>query len=155
MTVEIARPNDLSVAREIIREYGLATGLDLTSHTVIEELKHLPSVYEAILVATEDGATAGAGMLRRIDETACEMKRLYVRPAFRGRGIGEALILRLIDEARRLGFMTMRLDTLPNMTAAIALYRSFGFRDIAPYHDHGDRDSVYMELDLSRDIHEP
>ena len=109
-----------------------------------EEMKTLESYYEVIFVAPESGCVA----LRRIDDQTCEMKRLYVRPQFRGTGLGRDLALRVIDEARSRGYKRMRLDTLPTMQKAMKLYESLGFRDIEPYRYNPVEKSRYMELDL-------
>lgn len=132
-------------ARELILEYARQTGVDLAFQHFDEEIAALDTFYEVILVADEE---AGCVALRRIDEETCEMKRLYVRPAFRGRGVGRQLAVRIIDEARRRGYKRMRLDTLPTMGEAQKLYESLGFRDIEPYRYNPVENTRYMELAL-------
>lgn len=142
----IAPADDLDAVRELIREYARSTGVDLEFQGFAHELDTLGEYYQQILVAHEDGAPAGCIALRRIDETTCEMKRLYVRPQFHGHGLGRALAVAVIDEARRRGYARMRLDTLPTMRAAMALYESLGFRDIAPYRYNPVEGTRYLEL---------
>ena len=141
-------PADPAIARELILEYAAATGVDLSFQNFQHEIDHLTEFYDAMFVATEDGLPAGCVALRRIDAQTCEMKRLYVRPQFRGRDIGRALAEHVIGQARRRGYERMRLDTLPTMTSAIELYRSLGFVEIAPYRFNPVEGSSFMELAL-------
>ena len=140
ITIEPA--TDFNVVRELIREYSESLGVDLSFQHIDEEIQTLDTYYELILIAHGAGCIA----LRRIDDETCEMKRLYVRPPFRGTGLGRDLALRLIDEARSRGYRRMRLDTLPMMTKAMKLYESLGFRDIEPYRYNPIEKSRYMEL---------
>jgi GNAT superfamily N-acetyltransferase len=141
-------PADLAVAHELILEYAQATGVDLSFQGFAEEIAHLATHYEAIFLARWNEEPAGCVALRRIDEATSEMKRLYVRPAFRGKDVGRVLATRVIDEARRRGFRRMLLDTLPTMTTAMALYESLGFVDVPPYRYNPIAGSRYMELTL-------
>ncbi|HKO56450.1 MAG TPA: GNAT family N-acetyltransferase, partial [Thermoanaerobaculia bacterium] len=109
-------PADLAIAHELILEYARATGLDLSFQGFGDEIQHLDTYYEAIFLARWHDEPAGCVALRRIDATTSEMKRLYVRPAFRGKDVGRALAIRVIDEARGRGYRRMLLDTLPTMT---------------------------------------
>ena len=117
-----------------------------------DETAHLEHKYGPpegrLYLARWDGAAAGCAGLRRLDENRCELKRLYVRPAFRGRQIGEALLLRLIDAARSIGYQHMLLDTLPFMDSALRLYRRFGFRPIPCYNDSPLEETIYLGLEL-------
>jgi ribosomal protein S18 acetylase RimI-like enzyme len=148
--LHIARTADMGLVRELFEEYGRALGVDLSFQNFEQELGMLPGDYEPILLATFEGTAAGCVALRHIDETTCEMKRLYVRPVFRGHAIGRALATAIITEAQAQGFRKMRLDTLPAMREAMSLYTSLGFADIEAYRYNPIAGSRYMELDLSR-----
>ena len=102
-------------------------------------------------LATVNGEPAGCIALRKFDETNCEMKRLYVKPAFRGMGIASLLIQKLILDGRELGYLAMLLDTMPYLKDAIKLYRKIGFYDIDPYFDIPVEDAVFLKLDLRPD----
>jgi ribosomal protein S18 acetylase RimI-like enzyme len=144
----VIEPADPLVARDLILEYATTLGIDLSFQNFQHEIDNLTDFYEAIFVKKVDGTPAGCVALRRIDAETCEMKRLYVRPQFRGRDLGRALAGHVIAEARRRGYARMRLDTLPTMTSAMELYRSLGFADIAPYRANPVEGSRFMELAL-------
>jgi len=142
----------LSHLRELFREYADALGFDLSFQDFEQELVGLPGEYappegRALLAWYEDHL-AGCVGLRRIDPPTCEMKRLYVRPRYRGRGMGKELAVAIIDQARRIGYRRMRLDTVPWMTAAIALYESLGFEDTEPYRYNPMEGARFMQLIL-------
>ncbi|HEX3069259.1 MAG TPA: GNAT family N-acetyltransferase [Thermoanaerobaculia bacterium] len=147
--IAIEPANDLQVVRELILEYASSLGVDLSFQDLDHELATLASFYELIIVANEGHRAAGCVALRSLDETTCEMKRLYIRPEFRGHNLGRTLAERIIGEARHRGYERMRLDTLPTMTTAIPLYKSLGFVEIAPYRFNPIEGTKFMELRLS------
>jgi putative acetyltransferase len=129
--------------RDFLREYADSLGVDLSFQDFESELADPLGFYELVLLA-ENGCVA----LRRIDAETCEMKRLYVRPAGRGSGVGRKLAEAVITEARARGYRRMLLDTLPEMEAAQALYRSIGFRDTEPYRHNPVPGASFLELEL-------
>jgi ribosomal protein S18 acetylase RimI-like enzyme len=144
--------SEVEEARALFREYADATGVDLCFQNFAQELASLPGDYAppagSLLLAHSGVEPAGCVALRRIDDAVCEMKRLYVRPAFRGGGLGRTLAEAVVAEARRIGYERMRLDTLPSMRSAIGLYRSLGFREIDGYRFNPVEGTLYMELTL-------
>lgn len=116
------------------------------------EIAHLEGKYGLpwgrLYLARWDGQTAGCIGLRRLDGENCEMKRLYVRPEFRGRQIGDALVRRIIADAKEIGYSHMLLDTLPFLESALRMYRRFGFYQIPCYNNSPMESSIYMKLDL-------
>ncbi len=147
--MRIEPASDMDEVRAIFREYAEATGIDLAFQKFEEELAALPDFYLTILVVRDaDRSVCATVALRHLDETTCEMKRLYVRPQYRGRDLGRTLATAIIEEARKRGYRTMRLDTLPTMTAAMALYESLGFIDVEPYRYNPVPGSRFLELTL-------
>lgn len=144
---------DIEHARALFEEYASGVGISLCFQNFDRELANLPGDYAPphgrLLVATEDNQLAGCIALRKLAPGVCEMKRLFLRPAYRGNGRGRVLVQAIIDEARNLGYTTMRLDTLPGrMDKAIALYQSIGFVEIEPYYENPVESAKFMELDL-------
>ena len=151
--VQAESAEQVARARELFLEYAGWLGFSLCFQNFDEELAGLPGAYAPpkgrLLLASRDGEAAGCVALRPIQEGACEMKRLYVRPAFRGLGLGRELAVRIIEEARALGYNRMLLDTLPDkMAGAIKVYRSLGFKEIGPYYQTPDKGFLFMELKL-------
>ncbi len=150
-------PAALDEVRTIFREYADGLGVDLCFQGFEAELAGLPGEYAApsghLLLALVDGQVAGCGALRALHDAdhanACEMKRLYVRPAFRRFGLGRRLAEALMDEARRCGYSVMLLDTLDDMEAARELYASLGFVETAPYYFNPIPGAHYLRADLA------
>ena len=150
--VAATTPEDVEHVRTLLREYERSLGVDLAFQGFAQEVAALPGVYAPprgrLLLAMDGDAPAGCVALRPITDDVCEMKRLYLRPSLRGKGAGRMLAGRIIDEARAIGYRTMRLDSLPAMTEAIALYEALGFRKIAPYYTNPVPGTVYLERTL-------
>jgi len=143
----------LEEVRTLFLEYARSLGFSLCFQGFDEELRALPGMYAPprgrLLLAIEDGGPAGCVGLHEWDGPAAEMKRLYVRPAFRGRGLGRTLSEAALAEARALGYRSVLLDTVPSlMQPAIALYRDLGFHEIPPYRDNPIPGALYFELKL-------
>jgi len=152
--VQAQSPEEIEIARRLFKEYATALNIDLCFQNFDQEVAGLPGKYAPpsgrLLLAIEGEQVAGCIALRSLGGSDCEMKRLYVRPEFRGQGLGKKLVTTLIDAARELGYKRMLLDTLPGkMDEAIALYRSLGFREIAPYYHNPVPGALFMELWLS------
>jgi ribosomal protein S18 acetylase RimI-like enzyme len=139
-------------ARTLLLEYVDSLDVDLSFQNFDRELTDFPASYlpptGALLVATHDERFAGSIAMRRLDDHVCEMKRLYVRPDFRGLGVGRELAGAIIDTARGMSYRHMRLDTLPGMDDAQRLYRTLGFEEIAAYYENPIPGTRYLELDL-------
>jgi ribosomal protein S18 acetylase RimI-like enzyme len=152
--VQADSPPQVELARQLFREYADGLGFDLCFQSFQQELDGLPGEYAPpngrLLLASKDDIAAGCVALHAFGiEGACEMKRLYVRPQFRGERIGAALANRAIEEARAIGYSRMLLDTVePVMGRAVAMYRRIGFREIAAYRDNPIPGALYMELKL-------
>jgi GNAT superfamily N-acetyltransferase len=153
MAVRIAPASsaaDLARVAAMFRDYAASLGIDLAYQDFEREVQTLPGAYAppagALLLAwSEADAPLGCVGLRPMrDDGACEMKRLYVTPQARGLGVGRALLEAVLTEARRLGYREMRLDTLPTMHAAIAMYRQSGFVPIEPYYDTAPAGTLFL-----------
>jgi putative acetyltransferase len=140
--------SDVDEVRELFHEYAASLSFALDFQDFDRELDELPGAYApprgALLLARGEGCVA----LRPIDETTCEMKRLYVRPSARGTGLGRRLAEAIVAEARTLGYSHMRLDTVPEMDAAQSLYARLGFREIPPYRPNPVPGARFLELQL-------
>lgn len=147
--IAIRASEDMDLVRELFREYQAGVDAPVCFASFDAELAGLPAPYVALLVAQVDGVAAGCVGLKPLGGDAVEVKRLYVRPAFRCLGLGEQLMRATAAEAWRLGYGTLRLDTLPFMTAAIALYRRLGFVEIERYNDNPVAAALFFEFTLS------
>ncbi len=145
-------PEQIALSRTLFEEYAAWLGIDLSFQGFAAELAGLPGGYAPprgrLLLALAGNQGAGCVALRPLGEGVCEMKRLFVRPGFRGQGIGRLLAERIVAEGRGIGYRTMRLDTLASMRVAIQLYESLGFIRCAAYYETLLPDTVFMELQL-------
>ena len=154
MAVEIreAEPGEHGEARRLIEEYVESLDVDLGFQEIEKELADFPGAYAPprgrFILAVIDDRAVGCVAVRSFEEGCCEMKRLYVRPEARGLGAGRLLAVAAVEAGRELGYRRMRLDTLSDMEAARALYRSLGFREIEPYRFNPMPGTSFMELDL-------
>ena len=152
--IRAAQPEEMEQVRALFREYQAGLNVDLCFQSFEEELLTLPGRYgppqgTILFAEAPDGAIAGVVAVRALDPFTAEMKRLYVRPARQGTGLGRALAEAAIDAARRRGYSRLRLDTLPTMGTAIGLYRRLGFVEIAAYTANPIEGALYLELPLS------
>jgi ribosomal protein S18 acetylase RimI-like enzyme len=143
----------IAQSRELFLEYAQSLGFSLCFQNFDEELAGLPGDYAPpegrLLLAEYDSHLAGCVALHKLDPGICEMKRLYLRPQFRGNGLGRVLAERIIVEARQIGYQRMRLDTVePVMKDAVEMYRRLGFKEIAAYCANPIAGALYMELQL-------
>jgi ribosomal protein S18 acetylase RimI-like enzyme len=143
----------IAQARELFLEYAQSLGFSLCFQNFDKELAGLPGDYSPpngrLLLAEYESQLAGCVALHKLEPGICEMKRLYLRPQFRGKQLGRTLAQRILSEARQIGYQRMRLDTVePVMKDAVAMYRKLGFREIAPYCANPIAGALYMELQL-------
>jgi putative acetyltransferase len=139
--------------RELFLEYANSLGFSLCFQSFDQELAGLPGDYAPpegrLLLAEYEGQPAGCVALHKLSDDVCEMKRLYLRPAFRGKGLGRVLAEEILRQAREMGYQRLRLDTVePAMKDAVGMYRRLGFREIAPYRENPMAGALYMEIDL-------
>lgn len=151
--VDAETKSQIAEAIALFREYETQLGLDLCFQGFEEELRNLPGKYARpegrLLLAYSNDSPVGCIAMRKLEDQVCEMKRLYVRNEFRGSGIGNTLIERLIEDARHAGYKRMRLDTFPSkMEKAVKLYKSYGFREIPAYYKNPHGETIFMELEL-------
>ena len=150
---KVTSERDLADTIKLFEVYATSLGIDLTFQNFATEMAEMPGKYSpptgALLLARNKHAEAiGCVGLRQLSDGICEMKRLYVDPKGRGSGLGKALVLDAIAESKQLGYAAMRLDTLPNMTSARALYKSLGFVEIDPYYITPLEGTTFLELQL-------
>ena len=150
---ETVTEQDIETVKGLLSEYAESLDFDLCFQNFAQELASLPGEYArpdgCILLARQAGQTAGCVALRSLGNGICEMKRLYVRPRFRRRGIGRALAEAVVKQARAIGYSRMRLDTVPSMKDARSLYRSLGFEQIDAYRYNPIEGAEFMELRLA------
>lgn len=146
--LEAQKPVDVAAVRQLFIDYAVWLGVDLTFQDFDAEIATFPNGYDCLLLARAGDAPAGAVGLRPFEPGICEMKRLFVPDSFRGLGLGRALSVRLIEEARKRGYRIMRLDTLDRLKPALALYEALGFRPCPPYYDNPLEGAVFLELAL-------
>jgi putative acetyltransferase len=150
--VPVTSGQQIATVRVLFKEYEASLGIELTFQDFAQEVAALPGAYAPppgrLLLATGGAEPAGCVALRPLEEGICEMKRLYVRPTARGARLGRRLAETVIREARAIGYARMRLDTLPSMKEAFALYQTLGFREISPYYETPIVGTRFMELDL-------
>jgi putative acetyltransferase len=151
--VQAESPAQIAQARELFLEYAQSLGFSLCFQNFDKELAELPGGYTPpdgrLLLAECEGELVGCVALHKLGPGICEMKRLYLRPQFRGKGLGRMLAERIIAEARQIGYQGMRLDTVePVMKDAVAMYYQLGFKPIAPYCANPMDGAIYMELKL-------
>jgi len=150
--VQVETPRQVEDVRQLLREYEASLNVSLCFQGFEKELAELPGDYAPprgrLLLAYDGGQPAGCIALRALDDETSEMKRLYLRPGFRGQGAGRQMATAIIEEARKLGYKRMRLDTLAAMQEARALYESLGFKRIEPYYRNPHPGAEFMELEL-------
>lgn len=155
--IQATTPEEIQQTRQLFEEYATGLGISLCFQNFDKELADLPGGYAPpsgrLFLAIEGDEVMGCVALRKLGEGVAEMKRLYVRPPFRGHGLGRTLTEKLIAEALQIGYASLRLDTLPGkMDQAIAMYRSLGFQEIAPYYKNPVAGATFMELLLAHKL---
>jgi putative acetyltransferase len=150
--IHVSLPQEMPLVRTLFEEYAASLDIDLCFQNFDEELRTLPGEYGppdgTIILAYLDETPAGCVALRKLEDKTCEMKRLYVKPECRGKGIGRALVEAVIVHARQIGYASMKLDTLGSMKEANELYASLGFAECGPYRYNPCTCPVFMELAL-------
>lgn len=151
--VPVRSEEDIEATKALFYEYTAWLNIDLNYQSFGAEMATFPGKYapptgELFLARTGQGDPIGCAALRPLDKSVCEMKRLFVKDSAKGLGVGKALVLALIDAAKKLGYDYMRLDSLPKMTAALGMYRSLGFANIQPYYETPMPETIFLELDM-------
>jgi ribosomal protein S18 acetylase RimI-like enzyme len=150
--IQAKSKEDFAQAAILFREYAEWLNIDLSFQHFSEELSSLKSMYAApvgtIILAKTADEYVGCIAVRKFEERIAELKRMYVQPPHRGKGLGDALLKIALDKARELGYKKIRLDTLSHMTPAIALYKKYGFCEIPGYYPNPEKSAVYFEKNL-------
>lgn len=150
--IQAVKKSQINAVKDLFLEYAESLDFELCFQDFDSELAELPGSYSSpdggLYIALFDNEPAGCIALRKFKDSVCEMKRLYVRPQFRGNDMGKKLVELLISEARKLGYKKMVLDTVPSMQTAQKLYKSFGFYEIKPYRVNPVKGAVFMEMEL-------
>lgn len=150
--IKVKDKEHLAVVRKLFLEYAESLGFSLCFQDFDKELAALPGEYApptgCLILAVADSKPNGCVALHKLEEGICEMKRLYIKPGFRGKGFGKLLVNVVLEEAKKIGYAKMRLDTVPQMKEAINLYRQIGFKEIEPYRKNPIDGALYMEMDL-------
>ncbi len=154
MNIIVARTSEhYHEAVELFKEYAVSLGIDLQFQKFDNELHVLPTMYGPpvgeLWLVEEDGNFVGCAALRKLEEGICELKRMYIRPSYRGKRWGQELMDIALQTAQSLGYYTMRLDSLQRLEAAVKLYTSYGFQQISPYNFNPEADVVYFEKKLT------
>lgn len=151
--LQVQTGENLKFIKTLFKEYASSLDFDLDFQDFDKELANFPGDYAppkgCLLLAKDEDKIAGCVALRELSEGVCEMKRLYVKPQFRGLGIGKTLAEAIIQEAQKIGYTRIRLDTAPSMQEARALYMSLGFKKISPYRYNPIEGAEFMELSLA------
>ena len=153
MNIIVARTSEHYLeAVELFKEYATSLGIDLQFQKFDNELQTLPTMYGPpvgeLWLLEEDNSFVGCAALRKLEEGVCELKRMYIRPIYRGKRWGRELMDVALQTAQSLGYHTMRLDSLQRLEAAVKLYASYGFQPISPYNFNPEVDVVYFEKNL-------
>lgn len=152
--ISVKSDKDLIIVRDLFKEYASSLGFDLCFQNFDKEIAELPGEYVPpdgrLIIAKYKSEIVGCVALKKLSNSVCEMKRLYIKPEYRGKGIGRALVNFIINEAHEIGYTFMRLDTVPAMNQAISLYRSIGFYEIEPYRYNPIPGAMYLELNLKK-----
>lgn len=155
--VNATSPEQIATAGKLFFEYAASIKVSLCFENLDKEVAGLPGLYASphgrLLLAMSGSRVAGCIALKKVDDDVCEMKRLFVRQELRGQGIGKKLTRAIWEEALALGYKRMRLDTLPSMKEAIAMYRSLGFQPIPPYRELPVPGALFMEVELNRTLY--
>ena len=151
--IQAQTSSEIEQARQLFAEYAASLNVDLDFQNFSEELSSLPGCYAppegALLLAMDEEKAAGCVALRKLEDHICEMKRLYVKPEYRGAKLGKVLAEAIIEEAKKRNYLALRLDTLPSMARARVLYAALGFREIPPYRFNPIEGTAFMELNLA------